>query len=188
MRTKSYIIIALISIFCLFKFGCSFGTPVEQMVKRVKQADIISYDLEWLAQEGQKQEYISISKGGESAVINNIKQAMGSVVAHTESGWNYIWLKPLGILRFKTSDGQEERIDITKACFFAGGNRIETAAFYSPALSSIIKKMFYKAAIEHDLLTTESLFEDIAKGGAFEYLIKPEVREKVFKGIKEKLQ
>jgi hypothetical protein len=178
MKKLVVFVVIIAAVFYLLKYIGFFGSVAEKLADKIKQADIISYSLEWLVPKGEGSDYLVIHKGSDSEVIEEIKQAMENIVPHSQSGWNHIWLKTLGILRLRAVDGSQERIDVTEACFFAGADRVETAAFYSPELSGIIKKMFFAALNEFDqLVSADDLFESLSQPGALKYIVQPEDKE-----------
>ena len=185
MKKAIIFVIIVIVVFNVLKFQGVFDSPVQKMVKRVEQADIVSYELEWLVKQEGKETYISIDKEDDPTIINAIKQSMDNIVPYSELSRSYIWLKPLGILRLRARDGSQERIDIAKSCFFVGGDRRDNAAFYSVELSGIMEKIFFKALKENEqLLAAKDLFEALAEGGDLKYIFEPGVKE----GVVEKIE
>ena len=185
MKKAIIFVIIVVVVFNVLKFQGVFDSPVQKMIKKIKQADITSYELEWLVKQEGKEVYISIDKGDDPTIINAIKQSTDNIVPYSALSRSYIWLRPLGILRLRARDGSQERIDIAKSCFFAGGDRRDNAAFYSVELSGIMKKMFYKALKEDkQLLAAKDLFATLAEGGDLKYIFEPGVREGVAEKVK----
>ena len=186
---KRVIIIAILlsAIYYFFKVGDFFATSTQKMVKRVKQMDISSFELEWTIPQKGEEVYISIYEGSDLAIIEAIKQAMDSVVPHSKRSFTYIWVKALGMLKLKADDGSEEKIDIAHCCFFVGGDRVESAAFYSPELSGIVKDIIDNSPHKNRLVMTEDLYNILAEGGNLKYLIQPEARKEFEERLKEKL-
>jgi hypothetical protein len=136
---------------------CAFANPVEQMVERIKQTNIVAYRLEWSIQE-EDWNYVNIYEGNDKNMCAEIKNAMDDVMLEDNFTSEYI-----GILILVNKDGSEEKIYISSPTFIPeGGNTVLRGSFASPKLSGVIRKMLEESVYKGKIIIPENLFENLA--------------------------
>ena len=132
--------------------------PVEQMVQRVKDMDIVSYRLEWVVSQDGNWEYVTIYGGNDKGISKEIRNAMKNVLVEDSFTAEYI-----GFLILVNREGLEEKIYITDPGFMPeGGQKSFNGFFASPELARIVKSMVEQSAYKDQILMTEGLFQNLA--------------------------
>lgn len=156
MKKWAYILL----IFAIFTLEPSYALndPVEQMVKRVKQMDIISYRLEWAVNRNGDWEYFSIYEGNDKRICDGIKNAMDDIII--EDSFTSV---SIGTLVLVDKDSVEEKIDICDLGFIAEGGRKSFRGFFiSSNLAEIVKSMVEQSAYKDRIAMPENLFERLS--------------------------
>ncbi len=163
LAVKLFLIFSLFFIICPVVFGNPTESLIKQMIKRIKQMDIIWYELKWNMQKEKGQEFVTIFEGKEQAICKSVKDAMDNITCSVGNKFVNVHIAASGTLTLIDKDGLKEVIDITEIGFFPGGRRTCDAAFYSSELSNIIKDMIDKSEYKDCLLVTNDLFEKLSK-------------------------
>ena len=188
MKKLLFFVVVCAGLHYLFTQVIDFSSPPEKLAKRIKSMDIASFELQWDTGNEDEHNLVVVCEGVDKAVIAAIQKAMDEIILHSKSDLSFIFMNPLGALILRGNDGSEERIDIAPCSFFVGRQRVANTAFYSPALSAIIKDIYEHLSDRGSLIMTEKLFETLAKGGNIQYAIDPKAREEFIRRISKAVE
>jgi len=142
--------------------GDSSICDVKQMVRKLKQIEIIGYELRFNIRHKKEEKLITILKGKEQSLLSHIKDSLDDFVLSGGSKYEEIDIAASGFLTILGQNGFKQTIDITEIGFFPSGTRRYGNLFYSRKLANIIKKMINISGYKDRVLITNDFFERLS--------------------------